>query len=188
MNIREYLKNSDTLFLSLFIITPMILLGNMSEFLIKSGTTQVVIHIFLGAFGALIGFTTHYFLNGKSVKIKILSYIALILILIGIVKLTTYVTEEEFKSCNICGYESVDITKQSCNICGNDTWEREETTHFYKSKKEWIRESQLFWFALHTKNENPNFYTPKIEDGYLKDQNWKPSITLIDLRKEYSKE
>lgn len=48
----------------------------------------------------------------------------------------------------------------------------------------WIREQQLFWFAIDSKNEQPHFYTPAIEEGYTKDTHWKPSISKKDLLKE----
>ncbi len=184
MKISEYIKEKDQLFLALFTVTPMILFGNMGEFLVEPSTTQTVIRVLLGSFGALIGFVLYYILKEKSVKLKIISYLSIVLILIGIVRLIYSITKEQLPTCDICGYESVDNAKQTCHVCGNDTWKEVSTLHIYNNKKKWIREEQLFWFAINNVKEKPNFYLPNKEERSEKDPKWKPSITIYDLRKQ----
>ena len=78
----------------------------------------------------------------------------------------------------------MDSAKQTCHVCGNDTWKEASTLHIYNNKKKWIREEQLFWFAINNAKEKPNFYLPNKEEGYEKDPKWKPSISIYDLRKQ----
>lgn len=188
MKISEFAKDKDQLFLALFTITPMMLFSNMGEFLVEPSTTQTVIRVLLGSFGALIGFVLYYILKEKSVKLKIISYLSIVLILIGIVQLIFSITKEQLPTCDICGYESVDSAKQTCHVCGNDTWKEVSTLHTYNSKKKWIKEEQLFWFAIDNAKEKPNFYLPNKEEGYDKDPEWKPSISEKDLKKALTQE
>ena len=188
MKISEFAKDKDQLFLALFTITPMMLFSNMGEFLIEPSTTQTVIRIFLGGFGGLIGFVLFYFLKEKSVKTKIISFVISLLVLIGIVQITYSITKPRFPTCAICGYESIDEENQTCHVCGNDTWKNHLLKRTYPNKKAWIREQQLFWFAIDNAKEKPNFYLPNKEEGYDKDPEWKPSISETDLKKALTQE
>ena len=64
------------------------------------------------------------------------------------------------------------------------TWDNEKSHRNYDTKEEWLRDEQLFWFALDSLTEKANFYEPNDDEGYKKDKNWKPSIAQKDLEED----
>lgn len=92
-------------------------------------------------------------------------------------------TEAEYKrlvTCDICGYKAVCPDSNYCYNCFTMTYNL--SANKLSEKKNWIRDEQLFWFNPDSATSKIHFFDPKIENGFLKDSLWKPSVSEIEVR------
>ena len=63
-------------------------------------------------------------------------------------------------------------------------WEEQKKIKGYDDKQEWLKEEQLFWFTIDSLTEKIDFYNPAIDEGFVKDKNWRPMITEQEIKDE----
>ncbi len=167
------------------IIFPLVFFFRFSDFFEVEGVTKVLISAALGGLGGVLGFGVYSLVKVKTIKVKTLATLSVVLIGVGGLLLLNSFTKQEFETCEICGYIAVDVEELACEYCGEPTWEIVQKFGVFSTKEEWMKEEQLFWFALDNESEQFSFYEPIEDEGYKKDINWKPVITQLDLVNDY---
>lgn len=175
------LNNKESIWLGLFTVLPTVLLSPLSEYFTDSDINRALISAALGGFGAAIGFGIYFVTKTKTITTKIVS-IFLILIL-GVTTIRTFhsLNQSFFLTCEVCGYKGILNNTTECEFCGSDTWIIVKTFDDDITKKEWLKEEQIFFFS---DTDDYNLKEPKELEGYKKDSKWTPSITNEDLKNQ----
>lgn len=137
--------------------------------------------ILLSIIGGLLGLFIERIINNKKWIFKL--FLLIILIAIPLI-LKTYYLNQNYKSCEICGYFAVD-EEGFCNSCFCDEWETVKTTGDFQDYDIWVKEMQLETFALDSLNQENIFELIDSDKEFKKDTNWKPLISLIDLKENF---
>lgn len=181
------IKKNEQFWTVIFIVLPMVLFSSLSKEFSDNSSDSILFAALFGGFGALLGWSIFMFTKQKSVIIKIVSLITLITVGILTISFLGNSTKSTLGTCEICGYKTLKINDKECDLCGSDVWESLKDKSLYSSEKEWVREEQLFLYSLESLNEKPDFYSPMVEEGYHKDEKWKPSINEKDLKEDFKK-
>ena len=177
MNKKEL--NKEKIWNSLFMIIPIIISLKFSEPFFESGISRIVASGLLAAIGAGIGISVYSVVKQKSAFIKTISLVLIFFVgIAGFILINN--TAPNKATCEICGYIAIDKENTACDNCISDTWNAFDAKEEYKNKEEWVKEEQLFWFSTDSFNDSL-FYTPYMVDSFIKDKNWKPSITADDI-------
>lgn len=176
-----------------FIVLPVILLMNLGAHYTDHSGMHILYSGVFGGLGGLIGFGTSYAVKGKSTLIKC---IALALLLVtswvaapianSIISMPdqTKIAEDTYLTCPVCGYKSLDEAGDFCLECFAELSEEEMEEEEYSSMEAFLIDEQMIYFAPDTLVESIDFYNPKVsEDGYKKDLNWKPSVSVDSVLK-----
>lgn len=169
-----------------FLVIPAIILARLAEIYTDNSLNRILIAGLLGGLGAILGAVFLHFANSKSTIFKT----ALILLLFGLCLSILFIETERNKSilktCEICGYKAIHGANNRCEYCGSLTWEKQKMIKGYDDKTKWLKEEQLNWFAfdLDSFTNKSDFYNPPIDEGFLKDMNWRPLVTEQEIKDE----
>lgn len=88
---------------------------------------------------------------------------------------------KHLKTCEVCGYEAFPSEDRypACYICWNSLYDPK--TDWEKTKAEWLRNNQLFYFMPEDSFENVDFYSPSQMNGFVKNKSWKPTVTKTEV-------
>ena len=175
-------KQKEKLWLSLFVMVPSIILVNYGESIYESGLNRILATGFFGAVGAMIGIKLFSKIKQKNTYLKVIHLILILCVGVIGMYLINLNTKSTNSTCEICGYIAVNKDKTECNYCFCETWEALDYKEEYKNKIEWLKEEQLFWFSDSLFNDSM-FYFPIEDEGYKKDNKWKPAITIDDIQR-----
>ena len=171
----------EQIWMTIFIVLPIGLLFPTAEFFDVSGSTRVLISGVLGGIGGLIGFVFYSIFKSTNTFVK-----ATVLTSIFAFGITCIYLINSYNSsvttCEICGYIAIERNAIDCQNCGSYTWENENEFGDYANKKDWLVEEQLYYFS-YPGFQKTDFFTPEFQDGFLKDENWTPSITELEVNK-----
>ena len=181
---QKTIDKRDTIWLVILTVLPMALLWPTSEHFAQTGLSRTLISGLFGGVGALIGFGLYRLVRRKNTLIKALTAIGILISGVIFNFAANNINNSGLTTCEVCGYIAVDEEIMKCNYCISMTWDNEKSHRNYDTKEEWLRDEQLFWFALDSLTEKANFYEPNDDEGYKKDKNWKPSIAQKDLEED----
>lgn len=143
---------------------------------------KILVSMLGGGLVSALGAVVYLFIKNRSKGIKITTVCIFIATLFYCFILAIDY-KNQLLTCEICGYKAVDRELQECDVCMEETWDSFEEKEEYISKLEWIQEGQLLEFSIDDSAEY-FFYHPDTLEGYIKDKNWKPSITYEEVLKE----
>jgi F0F1-type ATP synthase assembly protein I len=96
----------------------------------------------------------------------------------------TSTQKKNLLTCDVCGYKALVKDSEYCFFCYSAVFDT--SVYNPNEKKDWLKNEQLFFFSVDNIASKINFYTPKVENGFIKDPIWKPSVTEHEV-KEYSR-
>jgi hypothetical protein len=181
-------KSTDTkqqIWTALFIVTPVTILSRLSENFSDSSSNIILFAGGFGGLGGLVGWAFYFLVKNKTTSTKIISLTVLLGLCLATIMLTSNVTKPELTTCDICGYMTLKPTDTTCDYCGNETWDEKKKIGEFASKQDWIKSGQLFWYSIDSLNENIEFYTPPIDDGFTKDKTWQPLVSEQDIKDQF---
>lgn len=181
-------ENTNLIWQSAFFIIPGVILIGLAEIYSDNSVEQILIAGLIGVFGALLGAVFSHFAKSKSNIIKTSLLLLLFGLCIAILIIETKRNQSILETCEICGYKAIRRTGNQCNYCGGFTWSEKKKIKGYDNKTEWLKEEQLSWFSLDSFTGNENFYNPPIDEGYIKDKNWRPLVTEEEIKNEMNYE
>lgn len=88
-------------------------------------------------------------------------------------------------TCEVCGYQSLQKGLEDCDICSSTLWGESILHQNYHSKQEWLFEEQMLHFGEYDTNW-VKFYDPLEVQGFKKDPDWKPAITMGQIHTYYN--
>lgn len=150
----------------------------LNEYFADSSINKILLSGLFAAIGAGFGAFAFQLLSNKKTLIKIMGLFSLSAISVFLFVAIAKFSQPNYLTCEICGYKSFEEKSQECLVCENSTWEIEKKDNIYHSKKEWIKEEQLFWFGF---EDSTQFFSPFKVGKFEKDKTWKPQITEFDL-------
>lgn len=165
------------------------------------GVNEIILAGFMGVLGAITGFFVFKLIEKSKNSIKLSLLFALFLLMlvgffinsnqnkkerlldkenveISINKLAK-IDSLKLKTCEVCGYVAFYPDSEYCLYCFST--EFDFTTNEIKTQKEWIKHEQLYWFSSFVENNKIFFFEPKNDLGFVKDPNWKPSVTTKEV-------
>ncbi len=174
----------EQIWTGLFLVTPLVILSRLSENFDNSSPNRILFAALFGGLGGLIGLGVYYFVKNKTTSTKTIASLALIGLCISTIFITKNWTKPKLTTCEICGYLTLKPTDTKCVYCGNFTWDEMKSKREFSTKQDWIKSEQLFWFSLDSLTEKNNFYNPQIDQGFVKDKNWRPLVTEQEIKDE----
>lgn len=161
------------------IVYILILIG-IVQFIFISLTdlnVTITIKILLGILGTFLGLFIERMVHNRNWIFKLLLLVILIAppFIIG-----AFRTNQDYKTCEICGYIAVD-SEGFCNSCFCNEWRVEKNSGDFQNHGFWVKEMQLETFVLDSLNQENVFNLTDSDLDFEKDKNWKPSVTLNDL-------
>ncbi len=171
---------------TVFLLIPILVLAKLGDVYANDSIYRILFAGLFGIVGGIIGFLFYHFVRHKSLSIKIgvLTFLTLASFSILIVSLQN--KKDSLGTCEICGYKTLKSDDDSCPYCGAEPWELEKKNGDFSTKQEWIQFEQLFLFELDSVNQEFDFYSPKVEQGFVKDENWKPSVNKEDQLRQFN--
>jgi hypothetical protein len=175
-------NKKERIWTALFLVTPVVMFSTIGENYTDNSINKILFAGVFGGLGGILGWGLFSFVKGKTTIIKVFSLTALLGLGISTILITNNLIKPKLTTCEICGYSTLTSTDTKCDYCENAIWDEQKATSEFKSKQDWLKSEQLFWFSIDSLTENIDFYNPPIEEGFVKDENWKPSISEQDLR------
>lgn len=177
-------NQKDQIWTALFLVIPVVILSNLSDSFTTNSINRILLAGLFGGLGGAIGALFLYLAKTKSGVIKT-SLVALLFVLCMLtLVITAKFNKPILETCEICGYKAIDTTKKRCKYCGSLTWDEQKKIHGYDDEQQWLKEEQLFWFALDSLTEKVDFYKPTVDEGFVKDKNWRPLVTEKEIKAE----
>ena len=181
-------KKSTDIWYILTIIPGIIIGSSITKGYFTNDDTSFINSVLLsavgGGLGGGLGALVWVIIKNKTLLIKIIiTCFFIVSLFYGFTLAAKY--NNQLLTCDICGYIAVTRSEQECDQCMDETYESINDEGDYESKEEWVKEGQLIEFSIEDSAEY-NFYYPDTREGYLKDKNWKPSITYQDILEEDS--
>jgi ribosomal protein L37E len=171
----------EQIWTALFLVTPIIILSRLSELFADSSLNRILFAGLFGGLGGLIGAGLLQLVKTRTTVIKTVSVILLTGFCITTIIVANKLRKPTLETCEICGYKAVGTTKKECEYCGSLSWDEQKKIIGYNDRQEWLRDEQLFWFSLDSLTQKVDFYNPIIDEGFEKDKDWKPIITVKEL-------
>ncbi len=181
----EKQKNKEQIWETLFIIIPVLILVRLGDNFAINGIHEILYSGLFGAIGGVLGYGAFHLSKKHNLLTKIIILTVITVISIMSLFIAHNLTKKHFLTCEVCGYIAVDSKKQECEVCGNVTWEKEKTYGEQTDKNVWLIDEQLFWFEIDSITQQIDFYSPKQENGFIKDNNWKPIISKKNVIEHY---
>jgi hypothetical protein len=178
---QEYNKK-EQIWTALFVVTPAVIFSNFSEFFTDSSPNKILFAGVFGGLGGLLGWGLYFFVKSKTIIIQITSLTALLGLGISTILFASTLTKPELTTCEICGYMTLKSTSTECDYCGNTTWDENKGKTEFATKQDWIKSGQIFWFSIDSLSEKIDFYNPSIDEGFVKDKNWRPIVSEQEIR------
>lgn len=173
-------SKSEQIWMALFVGIPIGFVFPLSEFIGRPGVTQTLGGALLGAIAAGLGMGLYYYGKPRSKRTRIFLLSVLILTFLTIMVVVTKNLSPQPIACEVCGYQSLQKGVEDCDICSNAMWGESILHQSYSSKEEWLFEEQMLHFGEYDSNR-VKFYEPRELEGFKKDPDWKPSITLAQI-------
>jgi hypothetical protein len=178
----------DQIWTALFLVAPVIFLGKLGDIYTDNSLNRILLAGLFGGLGGLIGAGFLHLSKSKSTVIKTSLAALLIGLCVTTFVVVTKLNKPSLKTCEICGYKAIWTTKKQCEYCGNLPWIEKKKIKGYDDKQEWLKEEQLLWFTIDSLTEKIDFYKPTIDEGFVKDENWRPLVTEHDIKDEFNNE
>lgn len=178
----------DQIWTTLFLLTPVIILGKLGDIYTDKSINKILFAGLFGGLGGLLGAGFLQLAKSKSTIIKTSLIVLLIGLCVSAFVVAAKLNKPSLQTCEICGYKAVGKTKKQCEYCGSFPWDEQMKIKGYDDKQEWLKEEQLFWFALDSLTDKIDFYNPQIDEGFVKDMNWRPLVTEQDIKDEFNHE
>jgi transcription elongation factor Elf1/phage shock protein PspC (stress-responsive transcriptional regulator) len=169
---------------ALFLVTPVVMFSTFSDNFTNSSTNKIIFAGVFGGLGGLLGWGLYFIVKSKTTIIKIVSLTALLGLGISTILFISNLTKPELTTCEICGYMTLKSTSTECDYCGNTTWDENKSKAEFATKQDWIKSGQIFWFSIDSLSEKIDFYNPTIDEGFVKDKNWRPIVSEQEIRDE----
>lgn len=179
-------SNKESFWNIIFLVFPFVAFMNLGEYFTDDILTKVIYAGVFGGLGGLLGFGVMTLVLKKSLRIKFIALITIVLLTIGFVRFIhvnyskqteNYDSEINYTTCKICGYKAFIDDEKFCDECFVEITLEEAIKDEYKSLESFIFDQQLFYFTPDSLIKDVNFYEPNIsEDGFEKDLNWKPIV------------
>lgn len=177
-------KKSDIkeqIWIAIFLVTPVIILAKLGEIYSNNTLNRILLTGLFGGLGGIIGAGFLQLAKSKSTLLKVSLVSVLIGLCVTIIVVATKLNKPTLLTCEICGYKAIGKAKKQCEFCGSFPWDEQKKNKGYDDKQEWLKEEQLFWFALDSLTEKIDFYDPTVVEGFEKDKNWRPSVTKEEI-------
>lgn len=174
----------DQIWTALFLVTPIIILGKLGDIYTDNSLNRILFTGLFSGLGGLIGAGFLQLAKSKSTVIKTTLISLLIGLCVTTIVAATKLNKPTLQTCEICGYKAIGTKKKPCEYCGSLPWEEQKKIKGYDDKQEWLKEEQLFWFTIDSLTEKIDFYNPAIDEGFVKDKNWRPMITEQEIKDE----
>lgn len=178
-------ETNQQIWIAIFLVLPLILLSRLGNNFTDNSFNQILFAGVFGLVGAVLGGAVFQLIKTKTTVTKIISLLLLIALCIGTLLVVEKLNKPTLQSCEICGYDAIEITKNKCDYCENIPYDQKKIKG-YKDKQEWLKEEQLFWFSLDSASQKVDFFNPAVDEGFIKDKNWKPSITQQELIDDFN--
>ena len=144
-----------------------------------------------GLVAGALGVAGYYFTNKRSVSIRV---IVLLVLIIGLALPTILMPQSAqvmskdgiaYSTCPVCGYIAFNTQEKSCDNCGEELTEEEIRKNGLTSLDSLIRMDQLYYFIPDDEHAAVSFEQPTVsEDGYPLDKTWQPSVTKAEVEKQ----
>ena len=172
----------EQIWIALFLVMPAIIISNFNEFIVDASLDRILLAGLFGGLGAAIGAILFQLTKNKSTLLRVLTLV--LITAISFSALLYLNKNKTFSTCEICGYKAIKKNSRECSYCGTLTWKEVKKLRGYSDKELWLKEEQLFFFNQDSHITNFDFFSPSVDDGYIKDKTWKPIITIEDLNDE----
>lgn len=186
------------IYYALMSMIPVMVFGNIATETFTSINSAIAAGLG-GMIGGGIGMGMHALTFQKSLVIKIISVIGIIVISFGslvyivsnikkkkdqiVENANALIEEQNFTTCEVCGYKAYsDI--EGCDECLSWMEDEEMKELGIKDKYVYLKFLQADYFLLANDIVTENvFFEPYIsEEEYIKDTTWKPTITFEELK------
>lgn len=179
-------NNKEQIWMLILYLIPILLLSKLSDQFAESSLNKILFAGLFGAVGGIIGIGVYHLVKTKTILVKSVSVILLFGLCLTILVVVNKINRPTLQTCEVCGFIAVFPDKSECDYCGSLTWDKQYKLEPSISKKEWLKAEQLDWFSIDSLNQVIDFYESSPDQGFLKDNNWKPVISQEDLIDDYN--